>query len=102
MAIRKQSQANTVEVSNRILKEIDAVNDSMPQIRIIPVINQGNFIQRSIANVARSVMYGGGLAVLILLFFLRTVRSTVVIALAIPISMLATFALMFFSISPST
>lgn len=96
VAIRKQSQANTVEVSNRILKEIDAVNDSMPQIRIIPVINQGNFIQRSIANVARSVMYGGGLAVLILLFFLRTVRSTVVIALAIPISMLATFALMFF------
>ncbi|MDT8378800.1 MAG: efflux RND transporter permease subunit [Desulfotignum sp.] len=96
VAIRKQSQANTVDVSNRILDEIDAVNTAMPQIRIIPVINQGNFIQRSITNVARSVMYGGGLAVLILLFFLRTVRSTVVIALAIPISMLATFALMFF------
>jgi HAE1 family hydrophobic/amphiphilic exporter-1 len=96
VAIRKQSQANTVEVANRILKEIDAVNAAMPQIKVIPVINQGNFIQRSIANVARSVLYGGGLAILILLFFLRAVRSTVVIAMAIPISMLATFALMFF------
>ena len=96
VAIRKQSQANTVDVSNRILEEIDAVNTAMPQIRIIPVINQGNFIQRSITNVARSVLYGGGLAVLILLFFLRAVRSTVVITLAIPISMLATFTLMFF------
>ncbi|MEX1302236.1 MAG: efflux RND transporter permease subunit [Desulfotignum sp.] len=96
LAVRKQSQANTVDVSNRILAEIDRINEAMPQVQIIPVINQGNFIQRSIANVARSVLYGGGLAVLILLFFLRTVRSTVVIALAIPISMLATFALMFF------
>lgn len=96
VAIRKQSQANTVDVAKRVLEEIDAVNAAMPQVKIIPVINQGNFIQRSIANVARSVLYGGGLAVLILLFFLRTVRSTVVISLAIPISMLATFALMFF------
>jgi len=96
VAIRKQSQANTVDVARRVLEEIDAVNAAMPQVKIIPVINQGNFIQRSIANVARSVLYGGGLAVLILLFFLRTIRSTVVISLAIPISMLATFSLMFF------
>lgn len=96
VAIRKQADANTVEVSRRVLKEIEAVNAAMPQIKIIPVIDQGNFIERSIANVARSVMYGGGLAILILLFFLRTVRSTVVISLAIPISMLATFAVMFF------
>ena len=96
LAVRKQSQANTVDVANRILEEIDRINQAMPQVQIIPVINQGNFIQRSIANVARSVLYGGGLAILILLFFLRTVRSTVVITLAIPISMLATFSVMFF------
>lgn len=96
VAIRKQAQANTVEVSRRVLEEIDAVNAAMPQVTIVPVIDQGNFIERSIANVARSVLYGGGLAILILLFFLRAVRSTVVISLAIPISMLATFTLMFF------
>ena len=96
VAIRKQADANTVEVSNRILAEIDAVNEAFPQIRIVPVINQGNFIERSIANVARSVFYGGGLAILVLLFFLRNIPSTVVISLAIPISVIATFALMYF------
>jgi HAE1 family hydrophobic/amphiphilic exporter-1 len=94
--IRKQADANTVEVSKRILKEIDAVNKTFPQIRIVPVINQGNFIERSIANVARSVLYGGGLAIVVLLFFLRNIPSTVVISLAIPISVVATFALMYF------
>jgi len=96
VAIRKQANANTVEVSKRILDEIKAVNKSFPQINVVPVINQGNFIERSIANVARSVFYGGGLAIVVLLFFLRSIRSTVVISLSIPISIVATFALMFF------
>jgi HAE1 family hydrophobic/amphiphilic exporter-1 len=96
VAIRKQADANTVEVASAILKEIDAVNQSFPQIRIVPVINQGNFIERSIANVAQSVLYGGVLSVLVLLFFLRNIRSTIVISLAIPISVIATFALVYF------
>lgn len=96
VAIRKQADANTVEVSRNVLAEIDSVNEAFPQIRIVPVINQGNFIERSIRNVAQSVLYGGGLAVLVLLFFLRNLRSTLVISLAIPISVIATFALVYF------
>ncbi len=95
VAIRKEANANTVEVSRRVLKEIDAVNKAFPQIHVVPVINQGNFIERSIANVARSVLYGGGLAVMVLLLFLRNIRSTLVIFLAIPISMIATFSLIY-------
>ncbi len=96
VAIRKQADANTVEVSRRVLAEIDKVNEAFPQIRIVPVINQGNFIERSIKNVAQSVLYGGSLAILVLLFFLRNFRSTLVISLAIPISVIATFALIYF------
>ncbi len=96
-AIRKQADANTVEVSSLILEEIKRVNREFPQIEVLPVINQGNFIERSIQNVANSVMYGGLLAVLVLLFFLRNLRSTVVIALSIPISIVATFALIYFN-----
>jgi HAE1 family hydrophobic/amphiphilic exporter-1 len=96
VAIRKQADANTVEVARRILAEVDTVNQAFPQIRITPVINQGNFIERAIINVARSVLYGGSLAVLVLLFFLRNLRSTLVISLAIPISVVATFALLYF------
>jgi HAE1 family hydrophobic/amphiphilic exporter-1 len=96
VAIRKESGANTVEVSRRVLAEIEAANRAYPQVRIVPVINQGNFIERSIANVAQSVLYGGALAIFVLLFFLRNLRSTLVISLAIPISLIATFALIYF------
>ncbi len=96
VAIRKQSNANTVEVAKRVLAEIEAANEAYPQIHIAPITNQGNFIERSIQNVARSVLYGGGLAIVVLLFFLRNLRSTIVISLSIPISIVATFALMYF------
>lgn len=94
LAIRKQSDANTVEVSRAVLAEAEAINADLPQLEVVPVINQGNFIERSIDNVAQSVLYGSGLAVVVLLFFLRSLRSTLVISVAIPISLVATFALM--------
>lgn len=97
VAIRKQDMANSVEVSRVVLAEIERANDDYPQVKIVPVVNSGNFIERSIQNVANSVLYGGGLAVLVLLFFLRDWRSTLVIAVAIPISIVATFALLYFA-----
>ncbi len=96
VAIRKQANANTVEVSRRILEEVESINNAFPRINVVPVINQGNFIERSIQNVARSVLYGGGLAILVLLFFLKSLRSTLVISLSIPISIVITFALIYF------
>ena len=96
LAIRKQSDANTVEVSRAVLSEVAAINRDFPQLHVVSVVNQGNFIERSIDNVVDSVCYGIGLAVLVLLFFLRSLRSTLVVAVAIPISMLATFTLMQF------
>ncbi len=97
LGVRKQADANTVEVASRVLAEVERINEDYPQIELVPVVNQGNFIERSIANVARSVVYGGGLAVVVLLFFLRNLRSTLVISLAIPISVIATFALIYFA-----
>ncbi len=95
VAIRKQAHANTVEVSKQVLEEIERINDDYPQVQLFAVINQGNFIERSVANVARSVIYGGGLAILVLLLFLRSTRSTAVISIAIPLSIVATLALMY-------
>lgn len=97
LAIRKQPEANTVEVAKRVLAEVAAIDQAFPQINVVAVINQGNFIERSIANVAQSVLYGGSLAVLVLWFFLRNLRSTLVISISIPISVLATFALLYFN-----
>ena len=96
VAIRKQPGANTVEVARHVLEVVDEVNRAFPQINIVPVTDQGNFIERSIKNVSMSVLFGGSLAVLVLLYFLRSLRSTLVISLAIPISVIATFALLYF------
>jgi len=94
VAVRKEADANTVEVAERILAEVEAIRRDIPGIEIIPVVNQGGFIERSLNNVASSVFYGGGLAILVLLVFLRSLRSTVVIALAIPVSLIATLGIM--------
>ncbi len=97
LAVQKQSGTNTVEVARRVLKELAQINQDVPQIQIIPIINTADYIQRSIKNLGYSILYGGSLAMFVLLFFLRNIRSTAIIATAIPISAVATFALMYFS-----
>ncbi|MEM1184419.1 MAG: efflux RND transporter permease subunit [Planctomycetota bacterium] len=94
-AVRKQADANTVEVSKAIAAEIERVNHDFRQLDVVAVLSQGNFIERSIKNVATSVVYGGGLAVLVLLAFLRDLRSTSTIALSIPVSLVATISLVY-------
>jgi HAE1 family hydrophobic/amphiphilic exporter-1 len=96
VAINKQSGANTVDVAQRVLQEVERINRDIPQIQIIPIIDTSTYIKRSIGNVATSALYGGMLTVFVLLFFLRNLPSTIVIATAIPISIIATFTLMYF------
>jgi HAE1 family hydrophobic/amphiphilic exporter-1 len=96
IAVNKQSGQNTVEVARGVLEEIRKINEDIPQVEVIPIIDTSDYIQRSIHNVGTSILYGGALAILVLLFFLRNIRSTAVIATAIPISVIATFALIYF------
>jgi HAE1 family hydrophobic/amphiphilic exporter-1 len=94
--IYKQSGKNTVKIVEGVLAEIEQLKEDYPQIEFIPVRDSAKFIRRAISNVASSAMYGGLLAVFVLLFFLADVRSTLVIAVSIPISIIATFSLIYF------
>jgi hydrophobic/amphiphilic exporter-1 (mainly G- bacteria), HAE1 family len=96
MAVLKQSGMNTVEVAKGVMKEIEKINQDFPQIHITPIIDTSDYINRAINNVGTSILYGGILAVLVLFLFLRNIRSTMVVATAIPISVIATFTLMYF------
>lgn len=96
LSVNKQSGTNTVEVARRVLEEIERVNEDIPQIRITPIIDTSQYINRSITNVGNSALYGGSFAVLVLLVFLRSLRSTAIIAAAIPVSIVATFAMIYF------
>jgi HAE1 family hydrophobic/amphiphilic exporter-1 len=97
IAINKQSGTNTVKVVQGVLDEVVQINRSIPQINIIPLMDSSVFIKQSINNVSLSALLGGILAVLILLFFLRNLKSTTVISTAIPISIMATFGLLYFN-----
>jgi HAE1 family hydrophobic/amphiphilic exporter-1 len=96
LSVNKQSGKNTVEVARGALRELESINRDIPQIKIIPIVDTSDYIQRSIRNVGSSAIYGGILAVIVLLVFLRNLRSTVIIATAIPVSIIATFALLYF------
>jgi HAE1 family hydrophobic/amphiphilic exporter-1 len=96
MSVNKQSGKNTVEVATGVLKEIERINADMPHIQITPIIDTSDYIKRSITNVGTTILYGGALAVLVLLLFLRNIPNTAIITTTIPISIVATFALMYF------
>ena len=96
LSVNKQSGTNTVEVARRALAEIKAIDDDLPQLHLLPMIDTSDYIRRSISNVSSTALYGGVLAILILLLFLRNLRTTAIIATAIPISIIATFVLLYF------
>ncbi len=97
ISINKQSGTNTVAVAKAVIKEIDKINADMPQISLIPVMDSSIYIRRSINNVGMAAVLGGILAIFVLLLFLRNVKSTMIISTAIPISIIATFGLLYFS-----
>ena len=98
LRVSKQADANTVEVVERLEQEIELINREYGgRARVILIHDTGEYIESAITNVREAAMYGAVLAVLVLLLFLRDLRATAVIAVSIPFSVLATFALMYFS-----
>ncbi len=97
MFLYKQSGANTVEVSDAMWREAAEIHLDYPDVRLEATWDSAKFIRSSIDNVKTAALVGAGLAVIVLLFFLGSLSSTLVIGVAIPISVIATFALMFFN-----
>ena len=97
LGIQKQSGANTVAVAEAVRREAERINRDRDDVHLTVVVDQSDFIRRSIANVRSSALWGSLLAVLVLYLFLRNRSSTVIIALAIPISVIASFALLYFA-----
>jgi hydrophobic/amphiphilic exporter-1 (mainly G- bacteria), HAE1 family len=97
LSITKQSVANTVRVAEQVHRELDALRRDYPEIEVVVAFDTSEFINASIDNVVRSALFGGLLAVIILFLFLRNLRSTVIVGIAIPVSIISTFALMYFN-----
>jgi HAE1 family hydrophobic/amphiphilic exporter-1 len=93
--ISKQSGANTVEAAASVREKLEQVHKLYPDLKFSLAYDQSRFIANSVNDVRNNALIGGALAVLILLFFLRNIRSTLVVALSIPISIISTFALVY-------
>ncbi len=96
--VYKESGANTIEVCRRVQEAVDGLADD-PKLAGFVVhrfFDQGDLIQESIDNLRNTALQGGLLAIVVLLFFLRRLRVTLLIALSIPLSLLMTIIVQYF------
>jgi HAE1 family hydrophobic/amphiphilic exporter-1 len=96
LQVQKQSGKNTVEVAHKVKEEVERVNREVPGIQMTVMQDNSLFIERAINNVQEHALVGGILVVLIIFAFLRDFRSTLIVCTSIPVSVIGTFALLYF------
>ncbi|MFD1334595.1 efflux RND transporter permease subunit [Oceanobacillus iheyensis] len=98
LSVMKQTDANTVEVASNIESSMEDLKGDLPEgANLKTVIDTSDFIEMSIDSVINNILIGGAIAFLILLLFLKSFRATIVIGLSIPIALISTFTLMYFT-----
>ncbi|MBN1405077.1 MAG: efflux RND transporter permease subunit [Candidatus Omnitrophica bacterium] len=98
LSIQKQAGTNTVQVANNIKEVLLQLKEQLHEsVKINIVYDQSRFIKNSINGVRDAAMQGGFLAFLVLYFFLRNFRSSLIVTLNIPISIMVVFGFMYFS-----
>lgn len=96
MMVQKRSGENTVAVCDRVLAKIEDIKKHLPADFAVYLINDNSdMIKKSIKSVGKTIMYGGFFVILTTLFFLRSLRTSLVIALTIPFSLIIAFIFMF-------
>lgn len=95
LSVYKQTGANTVKIAEAVAEEIEEINKRYRgRARLEVLSDSSDYIRSAVTGVQTSALLGALLAVLVLLFFLRSLRATLVVAAAIPLSVLSTFILM--------
>ena len=96
IAVLRESAANIVSLSQAVRARLESLQSELPGgVSIVVVTDQAVFIERAVGDVRMAALLGGGFAMLVLLLFLRHLPTTLIVATAIPISVIATFILMF-------
>lgn len=97
ISFQMQTNYSVTEVSNNIIKRLDEITKDNQDASYQIILNQGEYIKLSINSVLNNLIIGGILAILILLFFLKDFKPTLIVGLAIPISVIGSFMLMYFA-----
>ncbi|MEA2553352.1 MAG: hypothetical protein QOJ65_1528 [Fimbriimonadaceae bacterium] len=96
VSVTKQSSANTIDTATAVKARVADIEKRYPFLHFAIAYDQSTFISNSIGDLQHTALIGGVLAILIITFFLRNLRSTFVVALSIPVSIISTFALLYF------
>jgi HAE1 family hydrophobic/amphiphilic exporter-1 len=96
MRVTKQSGTNTIQIAEGVKREVARINAEVDGVQLQVLDDQSRFIQRAIGNVQEHAMIGGLLVIAIIYLFLRDLKSTLIICTAIPVSVIGTFALLYF------
>ncbi len=95
LSVRKQSGTNTVEVVDRVIAAVDDLKTKLPPGYTVDVVRDNSLqIRTSASQVLEHLVVGAGLAALVVLLFLGSLRSTVIASISIPVSIISTFGLM--------
>ena len=97
LTVTKQSGENTIAVARLVRDELTRVNREVSGIEVSVLTDTSEFIEQSVASVQQMVLVGAVLVVIVIFTFLRNLRSTLVICSSIPISIIGTFALLYFN-----
>ncbi len=98
LSIQKTSGTNTIEVVDDVRKVLPRIQKMLPPgVQMIELFDQSTYIRNSIKNLQHEALIGAGLAVLVILIFLRNLRTTMIVSLAIPISIIGAFILLYFN-----
>ena len=96
LAVYKEGDANTVQVASRIRNRIDQLQKDLPSdIELVQIYDQSTFISSAVADVRSAAILGGLIAIFVLYGFLRDARATAIVGIAIPVSVIGTFLLMY-------
>lgn len=96
LAVYKEGDANTVAVAREVDKKLKSIQKELPDgVKLVKVYDQSTFINQAVDEVVNAGIIGGILAIIILYLFLRDFWATVIISLSIPVSVIATFNLMY-------
>ena len=95
LTIQKQSNANMVDISDKIVKELDRIRADNPDLNITMLTNTADYIKTSVNNVLSTAVQAALMAIVVLFLFLRNGKSSLIIGVSIPTSVVVTFALMY-------
>lgn len=99
MSVLQESGANTAKVSSEFKQALDDLlkTEAFKDVQADVLFDQGDYVQLAIKNISQTLILGGLFAMIVLFFFLKGIKSPIIIGVAIPYSVIVTFVMMFFA-----